>query len=377
MTTTAAPAGVTVTAGAARPTRRLAALAAVVALVAAGCSGGSAGGAAPNATSTTTATAAPATSSTSPAADPAAAEVVPTGSYPVGTTEIALVDTSRGTPANNGAPATDERRLPTVVFYPAVGEPGSDPAVPEVIDDAEARDDRYPLIVFSHGVTAKGVFYRAELAAWASAGYVAVAADYPLSNQDSPGGPTITDVGNQPADASFLIDEFTDPDGDTPAAEVADQVDPGHIGAVGHSLGAVTSLGLGYGTCCADDRVTAVASWAGMIFPMLGEASPAPGITDRPLLLIHGDADGTVPYQSSVSAFDEVESPRWFITLPGAEHIPPFISPDSSEVSSLVTSATLAFFDAELKGDTDGITRLETAVEAVGRASATLQSAGS
>lgn len=358
------------------PGRRLAGLVLVAALVAAGCSGEPSTGAddpstttAPRASSTTTA---PTTTTTEPPV-----EAVAIGSYPVGSTEVALVDTSRDTVANGNAPATEGRKLPTVVFYPADGEPGSDPAKPEVTADAEARDGRYPLIVFSHGVTARGIFYQGELAAWASAGYVVVAPDYPLSNTDSPGGPSISDVGNQPGDASFLIDAFTDPEGDSPAAEVAAQVDADNIGAAGHSLGAVTSLGLGYSTCCADDRVDAVAAWAGVFLPMLDEKNPEKGITDRPLLLIHGDADGTVPYSASVTAFDVVESPRWFITLPGAGHIPPFLSPAGNPVATLVNTTTLDFFDAELKDDADGISRLEAEVEEIGAETATLQSAGS
>lgn len=355
--------------------RRLAGLALVAALVAAGCSSEPSTGAdgssttAPKSSSTT---AAATTTTTEPPV-----EAVAIGSYPVGSTDVALVDTSRDTAANGDAPATKGRKLPTVVFYPAAGIPGSDPTKPEVTADAEARDGQYPLIVFSHGVTAKGIFYQGELAAWASAGYVVVAPDYPLSNTNSPGGPTITDVGNQPGDASFLIDSFTDPEGDSPAAEVAAQVDADSIGAVGHSLGAITSLGLGYSECCADDRVDAVASWAGLFLPMLGEGNPEKGITDRPLLLIHGDADGTVPYASSVNAFGDVESPRWLITLPGEGHIPPFIAPGASPTATLVTTATLDFFDAELKGDADGISRLEAEVDELGAESATLKSAGS
>jgi len=358
-----------------RPGRRLAGLVMVTALVAAGCSSeASTGGddaattTAPGASTTTTA---PTTTTTEPLA-----EAVEIGSYPVGSTEVALVDTSRDTAANGDAPASEGRKLPTVVFYPAAGEPGNDPAKPKVTEDVEARDGRYPLIVFSHGVTARGTFYQGELTAWASAGYVVVAPDYPLSNTDSPGGPTIADVGNQPGDASFLIDAFTDPEGDSAAAEVAAQVDADNIGAAGHSLGAITSLGLGYSTCCADDRVDAVAAWAGAFLPMLDEKNPDEGITDRPLLLIHGEADGTVPYSASVSAFDIVESPRWFISLPKAGHIPPFLSPAGNPVGTLVNTTTLNFFDAELKDDPDGISRLEADVEEIGAETATLQSAG-
>lgn len=329
--------------------------------------------------STTVKTSVTAPTPTPRAGSKAAASVEPLGTYPVGTTQVDLVDKTRGTPANAGAPATDVRNLPTVVFYPAAT--GSSITAngkrAPAVQGAKAADGRFPLIVFSHGVTGRGIFYRGELEAWASAGYVVIAPDYPLSNFDSPGGPTINDVGNQPGDASFLIDAFVDEAGDSPAAKVAKEVDADHIGAVGHSLGAITSLGLGYLPCCAENRVDAVASWAGVFLPMKGQATPDPSITGRPLLLVHGDKDPTVPYKASVSAFAKVASPRWFITLPGEGHVEPFLSPGTSSVSALVTQATLDFFDAQLKGDPTGISRLRAAVTAAGRDTATLESAGS
>lgn len=298
------------------------------------------------------------------------------GAYPLGVQSFDLTDESRDTPANNEAPATTGRKLPTVVYYPTSGESGADASDPKAAtEDATIRDGRFPLLVFSHGVTGRGVFYAGELAALASAGYIVIAPDYPLSNADSPGGPTIADVGNQPEDASYLIDIFTDETVGSTAEKVASHVDVEHIGAVGHSLGAVTSLGIGYASCCADDRVDAVASWAGIFVPLKGEESPSPERSDIPLLLVHGDRDGTVPYGSSVKAFDAVDGPRWFITLPGAGHTPSFVSSGPDPQARVTTTATIDFFDAELKGDPKGIDRLDQTVADAGREVATLKEA--
>ena len=366
-----------------KPITRTAALVATAALLFASCSSDDIKAANAAAKKPTTTTSASATTTTDPGAGaksgaPTAA-VAPIGTYPVGDTQIDLVDSSRKTEANGSAPASEGRKLPTVVFYPAAGSPPASTGGGEEksVDGAPARDGRYPLIVFSHGVTGRGIFYRGELEAWASAGYVVIAPDYPLSNFDSPGGPTINDVGNQPADASFLIDTFLDEAGDTAAAEVAQQIDAAHIGVAGHSLGAITSLGLGYQSCCVDDRVAAVASWAGVFLPLQGgKPEPDPSVTDRPLLLVHGDQDGTVPYRSSVSAFAKVVSPRWFVSLLGEGHVDPFLAPGTSDSAALVNQITLDFFDAQLKGDTAGIGRLESAVAAAGASNATIESAG-
>ena len=372
--------------------RGLVALAAAVALLAAGCSGGSdpSAGAASGSTTTTsvapsiTATApgpatsvASSTTSTSPAAPGASAAVAAEGTYPVGFVQVDLTDDSRDTPANGSAPGSDGRKLPTLAYYPAKGPAGPDAGGADAaVEGGELREGRFPLLVFSHGVTGRAVFYKGELAAMASAGYVVIAPDYPLSNADSREKPTVNDVGNQPGDASFLIDQFTEAPYGSPTVDVAAHVDAEHVGAVGHSLGAITSLGLGYSACCTDDRVDAVASWAGLLVPLQGQPNPGDQTGDRPLLLIHGDQDETVPYGSSTEAFEKVTSPRWFITLPGGRHIPPYLSPTVNSAARLVTTTTIDFFDAQLKGDPGGIERMDQAVAGAGPQVATIQHAG-
>ncbi len=309
------------------------------------------------------------------------AEVSSVGTFGVGMASFDFDDPSRQTPANGSAPAHPGRHLVGLVWYPSTGKaPGGD-KVPEATEGVAAHAGRFPLVIFSHGVTGKATFYNQILRAWASAGYVVVAPDYPLSNLDAPGGPTVSDVGQQPGDASFVLDQFlgdAKPAKELPAplAKVADHIDGDHIAAVGHSLGAITSLGLGYATCCTDDRIDAVAEFAGIVLPLQQKPSPDPKVTDRPLLIIHGDRDGTVGYANGQAAFKDVEVPRWFITLPGGGHIPPYLAGRSGPQATLVVDATLDFLDAELKGDPDGIDRMEALVTEAGPKVATIESAG-
>ena len=90
----------------------------------------------------------------------------------------------------------------------------------------------FPTLVFSHGLGGTPESYRPLLEDIAAAGYFVVAPPYPLSNARSPGEPTVADVPNQPADASFVLDQVL-------AAEdsswLAGLVDPDRIGAGGHS----------------------------------------------------------------------------------------------------------------------------------------------
>ena len=65
------------------------------------------------------------------------------------------------------------------------------------------------------------------------------------------------------------------------------------IGVAGHSLGAITTLGVATNSCCVDQRVDAAVAWSGVQLPFPGGTCYA-GPTRR-CMLVHGDADRTVP----------------------------------------------------------------------------------
>lgn len=128
-----------------------------------------------------------------------------------------------------------------------------------------------------------------------------------------------------------------------------------------------------------DERVEAVAAWAGLFFnkdssPGASKPAIAPIAAHRPLLMIHGDADGTVPYAPATKAvYGAVGSPKLFITLLGQGHVPPYVTGEASPASKVVADATVAFFDAELKGDRTGLDRVAEVVETAGPKVATLK----
>jgi predicted dienelactone hydrolase len=210
----------------------------------------------------------------------AAPMAVPDGPFTVGTALFTFVDHSRPTAANNGAPGKDSRTLRTIVYFPA-------------------SDRRFPLIVFAHGLTGVGPIYNVILRAWAEAGYVVAAPDFPLSSGGTPGGAIAGDYINQPADESFLIDQLLLAN-DDPASPLYGRIDPDRIGASGQSLGGMTTFGLAFNTCCGDTRIDAAVPMAGQLLPFPGgEYDPLIG---PPLLIIHGDADDSVPYSSAIEA---------------------------------------------------------------------------
>ena len=295
-------------------------------------------------------------------------KVAAPGAYAVGTLEKTYIDRTRKTKMNGTAAEKPERTLPALVLYPAQGTPGFETSQL----NAEPKSGPWPLVVFSHGVTGTGHAYATTLRVFASAGYVVIAPDYPLSKAGAEGNPTITDVAEQTRDIRFLIDQMLAATKAT-STPLSGMIDPDRIGIAGHSLGAITSLGAGFNACCTDPRIRAVAEWAGVFFPLESEGKVAPGSKGRPLLILHGDQDQTVRYPAGNAVYALLGPPKYFVTLPGAGHILPYIRGVGSPQSKVVTLTTIDFFDRYLKGDKTGIGRLHKVVTDAGRANATEQ----
>jgi predicted dienelactone hydrolase len=279
-------------------------------------------------------------------------KIAPIGKYAVGMRTETFVDTTR--PTEGVAPS---RTLKTAIYYPAQGTPG-EASIPDA--PADTKDAPYPLILFSHGLGARGVAYQNVLTSWASAGYVVAAPDYPLSNTDAPGGAqfarAIADTKNQPGDASFVMDQVVKLDKQKQG--LGGIVDPRRIGAAGHSLGAVTTYGLAFSSCCADKRVRAAIPMSGII-GVVEDPGQYFLHTATPLLAVHGNADGTVPYGTDQSGFARAKSPKFFLTFLGAGHVTPFLGGDNPSAAALKQS-TVDFFNRYLKDDRGALTKLET-----------------
>ncbi|HMG25756.1 MAG TPA: dienelactone hydrolase family protein [Acidimicrobiia bacterium] len=272
------------------------------------------------------------------------------GKYAVGTTTRTFVDSTR--PTEGVAP---NRTLFTAIYYPAQGQPTDQP-VQNALPDT--KDGPYPLILFSHGLGARGVYYQDVIKTWASAGYIVAAPDYPLSNSDAPGGPqfgrALGDTKNQPADASYVINQVLQLD---KQGKQLGGIDAKRIGASGHSLGGITTYGLAFSNCCRDKRIRAA-------IPMSGLAGvvDAPGQyfhTSTPLLGLHGNVDGTVPYQAGRNAYTAAHSPKFLLTFLGAGHIAPFLGGNDAQAMTL-KKATVDFWNRYLKSDKQALAKLQT-----------------
>ena len=272
--------------------------------------------------------------------------------YAVGTSEATFVDSSRATSANGDFAGAATRTIPVEFSYPADGPAGGDSVAGATPDKAHGP---YPLILFSHGYAVTPEFYRPLLERWAAAGYVVAAPVYPILS-GTPGGASHTDYEKTFDDARFVISQVLARPASDPLAGL---VDPKRIAAAGHSDGEVVAFAQGQLVCCQDDRVKAVLAMAG---DLSNANNPNVRNSGVPILHIMETEDEYDPYQHSIAWDREnLDAPRWMLSLLGASHVPPYTQPGNAAFE-LVSATTIDFFDGTLKGHPEQLDAIATLV---------------
>lgn len=241
-----------------------------------------------------------------PALDPASrsAQYLQPGTYAVGYQEVRLLDRERPTVANGDFPGSPHRELLTAVWFP-LADNGSDVAA-----------GQHPLIVHSHGFSSnrrEGDYLARQLA---SQGYMVLSADFPLTHMQAPGGPQFADVLNQPGDVSFLIGmalKWNQAHGHM----FHQRIDADRIGAMGLSLGGMTTTLAAFHPQLRDPRIRAAVSIAGPSM-MFGPSYFQQAGT--PFLMIAGDIDALVPYPRNAAPLPEKAPEALLLTLTGGSH---------------------------------------------------------
>ncbi len=284
--------------------------------------------------------------------------------FPVGISSFTFVDESRPTPANATQPGSPTRTLSVRVWYPAVA-PSADEArdddfssVPDPSPSFDAPPATgagpFPLIVFGHGLGGVPAVYGDLLESWAAAGFVVAAPAFPLSNENSPGGPDAGDVSNQPGDVSAVITEALALSSSAEGRVLAGMIDGEHIGVAGHSNGGITTAGLIGQSCCFDDRVDAAIIIAGtsQLFP----GGTFDWSRTPPLLVMHGEDDTLIPLDEGKRLFNNARSPKGLFTLLGIDH-GSFLVRDS-KAFPITVKTSLDFWNGYLKLDASAVAAL-------------------
>ena len=252
------------------------------------------------------------------------AGTAPARAFPVGTRILAF---------DRGA----DRALPTNLWYPASGGAGTAPG-----EDAPPAAGRFPVVLFSHGLTAHPADYQAMLIRWAQAGFVVAAPAYP----HTAGGVTAydpNDIVNQPADASEVLTQLLAKDtGDDP---LNGHLDVTRVAAGGHSGGGITTIGMF--TSARDSRLK-----AGIVFA--GTDLGSVPFTGNPamMLFVHGRRDDTVPYGYGRTVFAAVPWSRAMLTVTDGGHL------TTSKDFEVTTATSTEFLRWSLYGDAAAKTRL-------------------
>jgi fermentation-respiration switch protein FrsA (DUF1100 family) len=227
------------------------------------------------------------------------------------------------------------------VRYPAIGARG----LTDVPNAPAARaSGPFPLVVFGHGFAVTPRLYASLLQSWTRAGYVVAAPLFPLANPNAPGGPTESDLVNQPGDMSFVISRLLAQSA-TATGPLAGLIDPARIAVAGQSDGGVTALAAAYSRRLRDRRVGAAVILSGAETSGVGGFSFGP--PSPPLLAVQGTADTVNQPRFSYAFFDQAQRPRYLLRLLGAGHLGPYTRQQPQ--LGLVERVTIAFLDRYLK----------------------------
>ena len=221
--------------------------------------------------------------------------------YSVGKMDLEFTDLSRSTPALGSFEGDDRRVLKGTIWFP------------------EDQSSQHPLIVYSHGFGGRNKESRHIAEYLARNGYVVAAVNFPLSGMQSPAGvPQLLDVVDQPGDVSAVIDQVLALNND-PNSAMHQRVDPANIGAMGLSLGGLTTALVSFHPDLKDERIeTAV-----MMAPPLEAFSEQFYASNTKVnsLLISGSMDRVVPEPANAIKVKARHPNGWFISLDKGTHL--------------------------------------------------------
>jgi len=140
--------------------------------------------------------------------------------------------------------------------------------------------------------------------------------DFPLSNIDAPGGPTISDLAGQVGDMIFVSQTLLSASIQA-AFTPATQIDPERLAFSGYSMGGMTAaLAVQYFPP-ADAVYLMSPGVCGLFLP------GGPGVTlDKPSFAIGGDTDALNPFELHlVPLFEAADTPKYLVQIANGSHL--------------------------------------------------------
>ena len=274
------------------------------------------------------------------------------GHYRVGEWEETFIEPAhRGPTGEYLGPRTLVTEIRYPLASPSAGPASAGPAsaAPASAGSASARPQPVrgplPLLVFGPGFMLCSGSYAHLLQAWASAGYLVAAVDFPRTNCHVT-APYEPDLVNQPGDLSYVVSQMLALSAQ-PHDPFSGLVNRHEIGAAGQSDGGDTVAALAANTCCSDRRLAAVAVLSGAEWPPMPGPYFAPGAP--PMLFVQGSADTINPPWTSLQLYRaDGEADRYYLDLFGADHLEPYVG--TNPVERLTVRVSIAFFDRYVLG---------------------------
>jgi predicted dienelactone hydrolase len=231
--------------------------------------------------------------------DTKASQLIKPGPAQVGNLHIDIEDKSRPTPRHGSFAGTDSRKMQVKIWYPG------GPAAPG------------PLVVYSHGFSSQNTECEYLARQLASLGYVVAAPNFPATNWRAAGGAYMQDAVSQPADQSFLIDKLLSWN-KSQDHSLAGRIDSERIGAMGLSLGGLTTTLLAFDRNRLDSRIKAAVTLAGL-HAMFGPAFYAH--RSLPYMAVAGTSDQLTPYATNASQIAADIPGAILVTINRGSHI--------------------------------------------------------
>jgi dienelactone hydrolase len=227
------------------------------------------------------------------------------GTFGVRISSATFVDTSRGTPARVGVPASPNRTIHELIYDP-VGPAGS-----------------LPTVMFAPGWDNLSATYDPLFRAMASAGYLVVGVDSPGSSSYFPGTPEVADIANDTLDLSAALSNVE-------AGPLGGRVNRWEVAAVGHSNGGSAVANLALNSAFVSNRFNAYVVLTGGI--PFGQMPGSFGARNNgPILVMVGTKDEFGNYtpqpggDGTELVYNTAGSSRAMVTIAGATHFSAYI----------------------------------------------------